>query len=60
MKAYTPALIEVWRTAPYLHDGSAATMHDVVTSSNRNDKHGVTSHLKPAEVDDLVAYLLSL
>ena len=23
---YTPTLIEVWRTAPYLHDGSAATM----------------------------------
>ncbi len=56
----TPALVEVWRTAPYLHDGSAATMRDVVTTSNRNDKHGVTSHLKPAEIDDLVAYLLSL
>lgn len=56
----TPTLVEVWRTAPYLHDGSAATMRDVVTTSNRNDKHGVTSHLKPAEIDDLVAYLLSL
>ena len=56
----TPTLVEVWRTAPYLHDGSAATMRDVVTTSNKNDKHGVTSHLKAAEIEDLVAYLLSL
>jgi hypothetical protein len=24
----TPALVECWRTAPYLHDGSAATIRD--------------------------------
>ncbi len=23
---YTPSLVELWRTAPYLHDGSAATL----------------------------------
>ena len=28
----TPTLVEVWRTAPYLHDGSAATMRDVLTA----------------------------
>ena len=56
----TPTLVELWRTAPYLHDGSAATVRDVVTTRNRSDEHGRTSHLSPGEIDDLVAYLLSL
>jgi cytochrome c peroxidase len=56
----TPSLVEVWRTAPYLHDGSAATIRDVLTARNPNDEHGKTSHLTPAELDDLIAYVLSL
>ncbi len=28
----TPTLVELWRTAPYLHDGSAATLREVITS----------------------------
>ncbi|MBI5686952.1 MAG: c-type cytochrome [Verrucomicrobia bacterium] len=56
----TPALIEGWRSAPYLHDGSAATMRDVLTSRNAADKHGKTKHLSPQQIDDLTVYLLSL
>jgi YVTN family beta-propeller protein len=56
----TPTLIEGWRTAPYLHDGSAATMRDVLTTANPQDKHGKTSHLTPQQIDDLAAFLLSL
>ena len=56
----TPTLVEGWRTAPYLHDGSAATMRDVLTAGNAQDKHGKTSHLAPQQIDDLAAYLLSL
>ena len=56
----TPTLIEVWRTAPYLHDGSAATMRDVVTTYNLHDEHGETSKLSQQEIDDLCAYVLSL
>jgi cytochrome c peroxidase len=56
----TPTLIECWRTAPYLHDGSAATLHDVLMSKNLDDRHGRTSHLTIEEIDDLVAYVLSL
>jgi len=56
----TPTLIELWRTAPYLHDGSAATVRDVLTEANREDKHGRTSHLTGRQIDDLVEYLLSL
>ena len=56
----TPTLADLWRTAPYLHDGSAATLKDVVTTKNVSDKHGKTSALTAAEVDDLVQYLLEL
>jgi cytochrome c peroxidase len=56
----TPSLVELWRTDPYLHDGSAATVRDVVTSRNTSDRHGRTSHLSDAEIEELCAYLRSL
>ncbi len=59
-KLDTPTLVEVWRTAPYLHDGSARTMRDVLTVRNPSDKHGKTSHLSARQVADLIEYILSL
>jgi DNA-binding beta-propeller fold protein YncE/mono/diheme cytochrome c family protein len=56
----TPTLRELWRTSPYLHDGSAATIRDVLTSRNPKDEHGKTSQLTAQQVDDLAEYLLSL
>jgi YVTN family beta-propeller protein len=56
----TPTLLGVYRTAPYLHHGKARTLRDVLTTSNMNDRHGKTSHLQSAEIDDLVAFLKSL
>jgi YVTN family beta-propeller protein/YD repeat-containing protein len=56
----TPTLIELWRTAPYLHDGSAATVREVITTRNLNDGHGSTSHLTSEQIEELGAYLLSL
>lgn len=56
----TPTLLELWRTAPYLHDGSAATLRDVLTTSNLDDRHGKTSHLSADQLNDLTKYLLSL
>lgn len=56
----TPTLVELWRTAPYLHDGSAATVRDVLTTANAGDKHGKTSHLTADQLNDLIEYLLSL
>ncbi|MBM3881840.1 MAG: hypothetical protein FJ387_19300 [Verrucomicrobia bacterium] len=56
----TPTLIESWRTGPYLHDGSAVTLIEVLTSGNPNDGHGKTSHLTPGAMEDLSAYVLSL
>jgi DNA-binding beta-propeller fold protein YncE len=56
----TPTLIECWRTGPYLHDGSAVTVREVVTTRNSRDRHGRTSQLSTQQIDDLVAYVLSL
>lgn len=56
----TPTLIESWRTAPYLYDGRAATMREVLEKFNAGDQHGRTSHLSPQELDDLALYVNSL
>jgi hypothetical protein len=50
-----------WR-APFMHDGCAATLRDRFGSAacGGGDEHGVTSALKPNELDDLVTYLESL
>src|SRR5262245_21318825 len=53
----TPTLLGVWETAPYLHDGSAPTLRDVLTSKNPDDLHGFVSALSPEELDELVAYV---
>ncbi len=56
----TPTLVEVWRNAPYLHNGSAYEMKEVFTRYNPRDAHGLTSKLTPAELADLVEFVLSL
>ena len=56
----TPTLIEVWRTAPYLHDGSAPTIMDVLTTRNKEQAHGHTEHLTQEELEALAEYVLSL
>lgn len=52
----TPTLREVWRTAPYLFDGRAATMEDVF----KEHKHGVNKKLSKTDLDALVEYVNSL
>jgi len=56
----TPTLVEIWRTAPYLYDGRAATMKEVLTTDNPGDKHGRTSNLTDNEINDLARFVLSL
>jgi cytochrome c peroxidase len=46
----TPTLRDVWATAPYLHDGSAATLEAAITAHN-----GVS--LSTSDLQKLVAYL---
>lgn len=60
-KSYdTPTLIEVWRTAPYLYDGRAATIEDMLKKHNVEDKHGKTSDLTDKQIKDLAEFVLSL
>ncbi len=56
----TQTLVECWRTAPYLHDGSAATMRGVLTTKNGGGRNGRTSQLSAREIEDLEKYVLSL
>jgi cytochrome c peroxidase len=55
----TPTLVETWRTAPYLYDGRALTMLDVLTACNPKDTHGATKNLSPDELQALAEYVLS-
>ncbi len=63
----TPTLRDVALTAPYFHDGSAATLTEVVEHYNRggDDKSNLSKdmralNLSSAEKEDLVAFLMSL
>ncbi|MDE0660440.1 MAG: hypothetical protein OXI79_12415 [Gammaproteobacteria bacterium] len=56
----TPTVKGVWETPPYLHDGSAATLMDVITVRNPGDRHGRTTQLTPMQKTQLVAYLEQL
>ncbi len=52
----TPTLREVWRTAPYLFDGRAATMKEVFSVY----KHGIERKVSEKEIEELVEYVNSL
>ena len=56
----TPTLLGLYRTAPYLHHGKAATLTEVLTEHNAGDRHGVTSHLSEQQINDLTEFLRSL
>ena len=56
----TPTLLGLYRTAPYLHHGKALNLRDVLTSFNRDDRHGKTSHLTAQQIDDVVEFLKAL
>jgi len=54
-----PTLLGIWATAPYLHDGSARTLRDVL-DLNVGDLHGTTSTLDDGQRSDLVEFLKTL
>lgn len=56
----TPTLVGLWETAPYLHDGSAATVRDVLDRAAQSGNHGDVAGLSSAERDQLARYLLEL
>src|SRR5690606_7448934 len=56
----TPTLRGIWQTAPYLHDGSAPTLLDVIVTKNPDDRHGATRDLTDTERHELTSYLLQI
>ncbi|HLM71656.1 MAG TPA: hypothetical protein VK459_03155, partial [Polyangiaceae bacterium] len=56
----TPTLRGLWSSAPYLHDGSAPSLREVLRDRNMGDKHGKTSHLSDADLADLEVFLRTL
>lgn len=50
-----PTLRDVWSTAPYLHDGSAATLADAVMAHNSSALSGAT--ITDTELSNLVSFL---
>lgn len=52
----TPTLREVWRTAPYLFDGRAATMHEVFSIH----RHGIDRKVSRKEIEALTEFVNSL
>jgi DNA-binding beta-propeller fold protein YncE/mono/diheme cytochrome c family protein len=56
----TPVLHGLSYSAPYMHDGSATTLRDLVDQYVATDKMGKGSHLSEQDKDDLAAFLETL
>jgi mono/diheme cytochrome c family protein len=56
----TPTLIEAWRTAPYLHLGTAVTVKDVMTTENKKKMHGNAADMTSQQIDQLAAYVMQI
>jgi DNA-binding beta-propeller fold protein YncE len=55
-----PSLAGLAQTAPYLHDGSAHTLHDVLSQQTHMNAGGAASPMTATEQAALTGYLLSL
>jgi YVTN family beta-propeller protein len=56
----TPTLRGLYDSAPYFHDGSAATLLDSLTRPSPGSEHDLTGLLAGNEMADLIAFLLAL
>jgi YVTN family beta-propeller protein len=55
-----PHLNNIYDSAPYLHDGRAATLEEIWTRYNPRDQHGVTNDMTKDQLNDLIEYLKTL
>jgi cytochrome c peroxidase len=55
-----PHLNNIYDSAPYLHNGMAATLEEIWTVHNPQDKHGVTNDMTKDQLNDLIEYLKTL
>jgi len=56
----TPHLNNIYDSAPYLHNGSAATLEEIWTTFNPEDKHGFTNDMTKDQLNDLIEYIRTL
>lgn len=56
----TPHLNNIYASPPYLHDGRAASLEEIWTKFNPNDKHGVANDLPKMQLNELIEYLKTL
>ena len=56
----TPTLIEVWRTAPYLHDGHYVTLRELLNEGQHGHVGGHVKGLTDEQRSDLIEFVLSL
>lgn len=55
-----PTLIEVWRTAPYRHNGPFTTVKGLLVEGRHGASRGGIEGLTVAHIDDLVVFVLLL
>jgi cytochrome c peroxidase len=56
----TPTLVEVWRTAPYMHDGHYLTMKELLVEGKHGRTMAATDKLTEEQLNDLIEFVLSL
>jgi YVTN family beta-propeller protein len=55
-----PHLLNIYDSAPYLHNGIAPTLEEIWTVYNPYDEHGVTNDMTKDQLNDLIEYLKTL
>ncbi len=55
-----PHLNNIYDRAPYLHGGMAATLEEIWTVYNLEDRHGITNDMTKDQLNDLIEYLKTL
>ncbi len=55
-----PHLTNIYDSAPYLHNGAAATLEEIWTRYDVLGRHGQTRDLTRGQFNDLIAYLKAL
>jgi YVTN family beta-propeller protein len=53
----TPHLNNIYDSAQYLHNGMAATLEEIWTRYNPEDRHGVTNDMTKDQLNDLIEYI---
>ena len=56
----SPHLLNIYDSAPYLHNGMARTLEEIWTTFNPYDQHGVTNDMTKDQLNDLIEYLKTL